>query len=198
MSDIKMNRLENPILPLELGKSRLIYSKHTFLHYIDLEYLVTMDYFSKWPEVFAIPIQEASTVADIFVENVFSRFGVPLEFHSDQGRNFESRLFERLCDLLGIRKTRTTPLHPQSDGIVERFNKTMKQHLSKVVDQHQKDWDQHIPLFLMAYRAAVHNTTGQSPSKVLFGRELPLPCDVVFGSPTGQSTNIETSWKKDY
>jgi len=43
----------------------------------------------------------------------------------------------------------------------------------------------------MAYRAAVHNTTGQSPSKVLFSPELPLPCDVVFGSPTGQSTNIE-------
>jgi len=141
--------------------------------------------------VFAIPNQEASTVSDILLENIFSRFGVSLELHSEQGRNFESKLFQRLCDLLGIRKTRTTPFHPQSDGMVERFNKTIEQNLLKVVDQHQKDWDQHIPLFLMAYRAAVHNSTGQSPSKVLFGRELQLPCDVVFGSPTSQSTNIE-------
>jgi len=143
--------------------------------------LVAIDYFSKWPEMFAISNQEASTVADILVKNVFSRFGVPLELRSDQGRNFESKL----CDLLCIRKTRTKPLHPHSDGMVERFNKTIEQHLSKVVDQHQKEWDQHILLFLMAYRAAVHNSTGQSPSKVLLGRELRLPSDVVFGAPTG-------------
>ena len=85
--------------------------------------------------------------------------------------------------MLGIRKTRTTPCHPQSDGMVERFNKTMEEHLSKVVDEHQKDWDRHLPFLLMAYRAAVHDTTGQTPSKVVFGRDLRLPCDLVFGAP---------------
>lgn len=153
--------------------------------------LVAMDYFSKWPEVFAIPNQEASTVAEVLVNNVFSRFGIPLELHTDQGRNFESRLFQKMCDLLGIHKTRTTALHPQSDGMVERFNKTIEEHLSKMVDEHQRDWDQHIPLFLMAYRSAVHNTTGLSPSKILFGRELRLPCDLVFGSPDDGTTNVE-------
>lgn len=153
--------------------------------------LVVMDYFSKWPEVFAIPNQEASTIADVLVENVFSRFGVPMELHSDQGRNFESKLFQRLCDLMGIHKTRTTALHPQSDGMVERFNKTIEDHLSKVVEGHQQDWDQYLPLFLMAYRSAVHDTTGMTPAMVLFGRELRLPCDILFGCPDREPSNVE-------
>lgn len=92
-----------------------------------------------------------------------------MEIHSDQGRNFESALFAEICKFLGMNKTRTTPLHPQSDGMVERFNRTIEEHLKKVVDAHQKDWDEHIPLFLMAYRLAIHNTTSCSPAKVIFG-----------------------------
>ncbi|CAG5036455.1 unnamed protein product [Parnassius apollo] len=78
-----------------------------------------MDYFTKWPEVFAIPNQEASTVADKLVYEVFCRSGVPLEIHSDQGRNFESQIFQETCRVMGTHKTRTTSYHPQSDGMVE-------------------------------------------------------------------------------
>ena len=148
--------------------------------------LVTMDYFSKWPEVYPIPNQEATTVAEVLVNEFFCRFGVPLELHSDQGRNFESAVFREVCKLMGIRKTRTTPLHPQSDGMVERFNATLQQHLRIMVDEHQTDWDRHVPLFLMAYRSAVHETTGFTPAQVMFGRELRLPPDVMFGRPPDQ------------
>ncbi|XP_049302045.1 uncharacterized protein LOC105225932 isoform X1 [Bactrocera dorsalis] len=72
---------------------------------------VVMDYFSKWPEVYALPNQEAKTVAEAFVEKWITRFGVPVELHSDQGRNFESSIFQEVCTLLGIHKTRTTALH---------------------------------------------------------------------------------------
>ena len=143
--------------------------------------LVVMDYFSKWPEVYAIPNQEAKTVADAFIANWIARFGVPLELHSDQGRNFESAIFREMCETLGIKKTRTTPLHPQSDGMVERFNRTLEEHLRKVVDAHQRDWDKHIPMFLLAYRSAIHNTTSKTPASVLFGMELRLPADLKFG-----------------
>ena len=143
------------------------------------------DYFSKWPEAIPIPSQDAEVVARALVENWVSRFGVPLELHSDQGRNFESKLFEEMCQLLNIRKTRTTPLHPQSDGMVERFNRTMKEFLAKVVAEHQRDWDRHLPLFLLAYRSAVHESTQHTPAKVVFGRELRLPCDLEFGVPPG-------------
>jgi len=83
--------------------------------------LVDMDYFTKWPEVNAIPNQETSTVAFVLVSNFFCRFGVPMELHSDQGQNFESRLLWEVLDLLGVHKTRTTLLHPQSDGMMEQY-----------------------------------------------------------------------------
>ena len=148
--------------------------------------LVVSDYFSKWPEAYPIANMEAITVATVLVENWISRFGVPVELHSDQGRNFESSVFVGMAKILGIKKTRTTPLHPQSDGMVERFNQTMEKHLSMVVEENQKDWDMHLPIFLMAYRAAVHDTIGQTPARIVFGRELRLPCDLLFGSPLVQ------------
>lgn len=155
--------------------------------------LVCIDYFSKWVEAYPIMNQEARTVADAFVNNWVCRFGVPLELHSDQGRNFESSVFQELCQILEIKKTRTTPLHPQSDGMVERFNRTLEEHLRKEVNVNQDNWDQCIPLFMMAYRSAIHDTTGYSPAMVVFGRELRLPCDVKFGSP-----ETEPVTKQDY
>ena len=107
--------------------------------------LVVADYFSKWTEAFPMPDQESSTVADFLVKEVISPFGVPLLIHSDQGRNFESALFSEICHMLGMKKTRTTPYHPQSDGMVERFNRTLPDQLAKFADYHQTDWDQHIP-----------------------------------------------------
>ncbi|GBO31697.1 hypothetical protein AVEN_36944-1 [Araneus ventricosus] len=79
-----------------------------------------MDYFTKWPEAIPIPNQEASTVVEELVRAWISRYGVPMILHSDQGTNFNSALFTELCKLLGILKTRTTALHPEADGMVER------------------------------------------------------------------------------
>lgn len=145
--------------------------------------LVAMDYFSKWPEVYAIPNQEAVTIAEVLFQNWICRYGIPLELHSDQGRNFESEVFQNLCRLLGIAKTRTTPLHPQSDGMVERFNKTLGTYLKIVIDQQQSNWDTCIQPFLLAYRSAKHNSTGRTPAQLVFGRDLRLPVDITVGRP---------------
>lgn len=130
-----------------------------------------------------MPNQEADTVAQLLVREVVCRLGVPLLIHSDQGRNFESTLVTEMCQLLNIKKTRTTPYHPQSDGMVERFNRTLEMQLSKFADHNQKDWDVHIPYLLMAYRSAVHETTGCSSSRMMLGRELRLPTDLMFVRP---------------
>ena len=98
------------------------------------------------------------------VNEFVCRFGVPLLIHSDQGCNFESAVLGEMCRLLGINRTRTTPLHPKSDGMVERFNQAMENPLFKYVEDHQCDWDKHILFLLMAYRTAVHEATGHSPS----------------------------------
>ena len=81
--------------------------------------LVAINYFTKWPEAYAIPDQEAETVVDALVEGTFSRFGVAETIQSDQGRNFESRVFAAICERTGMHKTRTTLLQPQSEGLVE-------------------------------------------------------------------------------
>ena len=129
--------------------------------------LIVADYFTKWTEAFPLQHQEATKFAEVIVKEVVSRFGVPLSLHSDQGRNFESAVFSEMCSLLGIEKTRTTPLHPQSDGMVERFNRTLEAQLSKFVSDHHRDWDQHVPLLMMAYRTAVHETSGNTPAKLM-------------------------------
>ncbi|GFX22403.1 retrovirus-related Pol polyprotein from transposon 412 [Trichonephila clavipes] len=142
-----------------------------------------MDYFTKWPEAYPIPNQEASTVAEVLVQHWISRFGVPLQLHSDQGRNFGSAVCKRLSEILATDKTRTTALHPQSDGMVKRFNRTILNRLSLLVSSNQQDWDKKLPFFLLAYRSAVHETTGYFPSQMLFGRDLRLPADLLFSRP---------------
>ena len=144
---------------------------------------VAMDYFTKWPEACALPNHEAETVAEFLVTQVFTRFGVPGELHSDQGREFESRVFKECCSLLGVDKTRTTPLHPQSDGMVERYNATLVGQLARYCEEGQQDWDEWLPYMLMAYRAAEHEATQHTPSRLMFGREIRLPVDLALGRP---------------
>ena len=148
--------------------------------------LICTDYFTRWTEAFPKPNQEARTVADLFMREFISRYGVPHQIHTDQGRQFESQLFQNLCSMLGINKTRTTPLHPQSDGLVERFNRTLEDMLSKVVSSDQRDWDQKLPFVMLAYRSSVHESTKFTPCKLMFGREVELPTDLMFGRPPGE------------
>ncbi|GFV80252.1 hypothetical protein TNCV_725541 [Trichonephila clavipes] len=145
--------------------------------------LVVMDYFTNWPEAYPISDQEASTVSEVLVQHWISRFGIPLQLHSDQGRNFDSAVCKRLCEILTIDKTRTTALHPQPDSMVERFNRTFLNSLSLLASNNQQDWDNKLPLFLLAYRSAVHETSGYSSSQMLFGRDLRLPVDLLFSQP---------------
>ena len=107
---------------------------------------------------------EIKTIAKIIVEEVVARFGTPAVIHSDEGRQFESGLFQEMCQLLGIEKTRTTPYHPQSDDMVERFNRTLAAIFSAFLSDNHKDWDVHLPYVLMAYRSSEHETTGMSPN----------------------------------
>lgn len=105
--------------------------------------------------------------------DMFCRFGVPDGLHSDQGRNFESKVFAEVCERMGVKKTRMTLLHPKSDGQVERFNRTLATQLAIVTSQHQRDWDCHLPHVLWVYRSAA----------LMFGRELRMPVDLAFGMP---------------
>ena len=145
--------------------------------------LVVSDYYTKWTESFPMPNMEAETVAKLIVEQVIARFGVPSVIHSDQGPQYESRLFSSVCELLGIQKTHTTPYHPKSDGMVERFNKTLCTMLSAYVSDHHRDWDEYLPYVMMAYRSAEQETTGCTPNRLMLGREVTTPLDIMYGLP---------------
>ena len=132
--------------------------------------LMAMDYFPKWLKAYALPDQGAETIADALVGGMISHFGAAESIHSDQGRNFESRVFAALCSRLDMQKSRATSLHPQSGGLVERFHRCMEQ-----------DWDTYLPLVLMAYRSAVQESTSCTPALLMLGRELRTPADLAFG-----------------
>ena len=145
--------------------------------------LVCIDYFTRWPEAYALPDMTAPTVAKAFVHGWVSRFGVPDRIHTDQGPQFESKLFADLCTLLDVRKSRTTPYHPAGDGLVERMNRTLITTLRSYGHDHPTSWDEFLPLALLAYRTAVQKSTDFTPARLMFGRELRLPPDVVYGLP---------------
>ena len=96
--------------------------------------LLMADYFSKWTEAFPMKNKCADTVANILVEHIKLRFGMPMVIHSDQGREFENGLMKSLCTLLGCTKTRTAPYHPEWDGMIERFNRTCLMMVSMFVN----------------------------------------------------------------
>ena len=144
--------------------------------------LVAMDYFTKWAEVFPIPDQEAKTVASKLVDEFFLRFSPPEFLHSDQGRQFESNLVAEICRCLGIKKTRTTAYHPQSDGLVERFNRTLQSMLATTTESHPATWENHLQKVVMAYNTSVQSSTGYTPFFLMLGREARLPADLVYGS----------------
>ena len=153
--------------------------------------LVVMDHFTKWYEVLPIQNQRASTMADILVNRIFSRFGPPTISHSDQGRNFESNLMQKVCSLMGIHKSRTTAYHPQCDGQVERQNRTLQEMLAAFVSEHKDDWDTWVSLAAYSYNISCHESTGFSPYELVFGHSprtpLELDSDIPIKYPSSQS-----------
>ena len=156
--------------------------------------LVVADYFTKWTECFGMPNMETVTIARILVNDVISKFGIPAKIHSFQGSQFESNLFTELCKLLQVEKTRTTPYHPQSDGMVERFNRTLATMLRAFVNENQRDWDEQLPYVMMAYRSTEHETTGLTPYMLMLGRETATPLDIMFEMPQSLKSIPVNQW----
>ena len=143
--------------------------------------LVVTDLFTKWVEAFPLKETSSATLSNVMVDEIVCRFGVPTSIHSDQGANFCSEVINTMCKLLGIERSQTSAYHPQGNGQVERFNRTMEAMLSKVVQANQKNWDKHLPKVLFAYRTAIHESTKFTPFHLMYGRSPTLPVDVFLG-----------------
>ena len=116
--------------------------------------IVFMDYLTKWPKVYAAADQTAPTIAKFLVEELISRHGVPSELLSDRGPAFLSKLLFAVCECMGVKKVNTSAYHyhPQSHGLVERFNHTLTDMLAKSVTPGSSDWDEKLPYVLFSYR----------------------------------------------
>lgn len=146
--------------------------------------LTCIDRFSRWPTAIPIPDITAHTVATAFVNGWIALYGVPEKITTDLGRQFVSSLFEELTNTFGIRHLRTTAYHPQANGMIERWHRTLK---SSIKCYATNDWCFVLPLVLLGLRATVKPDIGASPAELLYGTQLRLPGEFFTQSKTKES-----------
>ena len=140
-----------------------------------------IDGLTGWTEAVPIADQSAATVARAVYSEWIARNGVLEQIHSDRGVQYESAIFTELCEFVGIDTTRTTPYRPQANGKCERFNLTLISMLKRAVQRSTYNWEPLLPCVLQAYRSTVSESTGFTPHRFGYGREMRLPVDL--GSP---------------
>ena len=143
--------------------------------------LVAGDYFTRWKEAYAIPNQEAVTVAQKLVDEYFCHFSPPEQLQSNLDHQFESEVIKRISRSLHIEKIRTTPYHPQSNGLMECFKRTLESILATCVKEHPFQWEEHLKKGCFAYNSSIQAATGFSPYYLMFGRQAKLPIDLMYG-----------------
>jgi hypothetical protein len=139
--------------------------------------IVAMDYLTKWPE--AKPTKEATaeTTVQFIYEDIICRHGCPGKILTDRGSHFNNKLLKILTNKFSVKHLLSTPYHPQTNGLVERFNRTLGESLARMSSQHPDQWDEYIAPALFAYRTSKHSNTRVTPFYLVYGREAKLPTD---------------------
>lgn len=164
-----------PLPPGPTGNTHILTIKDTFTRYVE-----------------AIPTNrvDAKTVVNILINDIISRYGFPTEIHTDQGAQFRSKLFEQVCEELGIKKTMTPPYNPKSNP-VERTHRDLWSYLrSEIPSGKENEWEKYLPGVLLTIRTTRNRMTGVTPFEALFGRKAVLPTDVVFGNLPESKENV--------
>lgn len=154
----------------------------------DKRYIITIvDRFTRWIE--AVPVVEisATTVAKTLYETWIVRFGCPLRITTDQGRQFESSLFNSLANLMGIRRIRTTSYHPQSNGMVERWHRVLKTAI--IARGNSTNWSHELPTVLLGLRTTIRQDCSLSPAQMVYGSNIRIP-GVFFQSTADRKDHI--------
>ena len=141
-------------------------------------YLLTViDRFTRWPEAIPIADMETRTIAKAYVRNWVSRFGVPSQMTSDRGPQFVSEMWTAMSELLGTSLSPTTAYHPQANGLVERFHRTLKASLeARLTSPH---WVDELPWVLLGLRTTPKEELNASPADLVYGAPLAVPGDFI-------------------
>jgi len=157
------------------------------------EVLVITDHFTRYAK--AVPCRKttAHATAKALYEQFIVNFSFPEQIHSDQGKNFDCKLIKELCQLAGVKKTRTTPYHPSGNGGAERFNRTLLKMLGTLDESRKSDWPTYIGPLVQAYNATRHDSTGYSPHFLMFGWHPRLSIDAYLGSNLNEESAVNPS-----
>jgi len=151
--------------------------------------IVAMDYLTKWPEARPVPVATAAETEKFIYEEIICRHGCPQIILSDRGSHFNNQLVEKLMDRFRIKHLFSTPYHPQTNGLVERFNRTLCESLAKLVEQ-TNEWDKYVAPVLFAYRTSKQSTTKVPPFYLTYGRDATLPMDDPAQNNEGLSERV--------
>jgi hypothetical protein len=139
--------------------------------------------FTKWVKCVLLPSQTAEVTASAAVGHFFARFGCPFQIFTNQGRNFESKLFVAVCELLKTHKARTTPYRPSANGQVKGYNRMLMDAVRCYIDKAQDRWDEHLAQIAGGLRSAVNRSTGFTANKLMLGREVNTPAHLIYPLP---------------
>ena len=140
--------------------------------------LTVVDYATRYPEAVPLTGIDTEKVAEALL-SIYSRVGFPEEVLSDLGSQFTSAMMREVSRLISVRQLTTSPYHPICNGLVERFNGTLKLILKRLSSERPRDWDRYLPAVLFAYREVPQESTGFSPFELLYGRNVRGPMNLL-------------------
>ncbi|KAL5479604.1 hypothetical protein EMCRGX_G023150 [Ephydatia muelleri] len=156
-------------------------------------YILTLcDYFTKWVEAVALPTKEASGIASSLFK-IFMKMGLPAVITTDQGSEFKNQLNDEMMKILNIKHHLITAYHPQSNGLVERFNQSLQNMLRKYIQEKKEKWDDYLDTCTFAYNTSRHESTKFTPFEIMFGRKAILPLDLDASVHQGPCNEAEVT-----
>jgi transposase InsO family protein len=130
--------------------------------------IVIGDTFTRYAWAYPVADEKSETIARVLLDGWILRYGPPEKLLSDRGKVFIGKLLEHMCRMMGVKKIFTTSYHPQCDGFIERLNRTLCKDLAAFVSC-EADWDLHLSMAVFRYNTGVHEATGMTPFKAMFG-----------------------------